>query len=114
MNDFQLTMLAAKAAGFDTSHSWNKKRFTTDPSNTGLVVYLGEQLHNTYWDPLNDKGDAFHLIVALKLDIDMNERSVSVWVNQKTSPVSEEYGSNEAAAVRRAIVRAAALIGEAL
>jgi hypothetical protein len=114
MNDFQLTMLAAKAAGFDTSHSWNKRSFTTDPSNTRLIVYIGEQLRNTYWDPLNDKGDAFHLMVALKLDIDMNERSVSVWVNQKTSPVSEEYGDNEAAAVRRAIVRAAALICEAL
>jgi hypothetical protein len=99
MNDFQLTMLAAKAAG---------------------IAYIGNRckrfadVANATWDPINDNADAFHLMTHLKLDIDMNERAVSVWVNQKTSPVSEEYGDNEAAAVRRAIVRAAALIGEAL
>jgi hypothetical protein len=108
MNDFQLNMLAAKAAGFDTSDPLN------DESKTCLVVYATDEPRGLLFDPLSYSSNAFHLIVALKLDIDMNERSVSVWVNQKTSPVTEEYGDNEAAAVRRAIVRAAALIGEAL
>lgn len=108
MNDFQLTMLAAKAAGFDTSDPLN------DKSKTCLVVYAVDETRRRLFDPLSYSSDAFGLMVQLKLDIDMNERYVSAWVNQKTSPVSEEYGDNEAAAVRRAIVRAAALIGEAL
>jgi hypothetical protein len=101
-------MLAAKAAGFDTSDPLN------DESKTCLVVYAIGETRRRIFDPLKNSSDAFGLMVALKLDIDMNERSVSVWVNQKTSPVTEEFGDNEAAAVRRAIVRAAALIGEAL
>jgi hypothetical protein len=113
MNDFQLTMLAAKAAGFEVTEMYKFVPLQEQNTTALRVSKDGEPFHKI-WDPLKINGYALELVVILKLDIDMNERSVSVWVNQKTSPVTEEFGDNEAAAVRRAIVRAAALIGEAL
>lgn len=76
------------------------------------------------WDPLHDDGDALRLAVKLPLSIDHNhiadqqrwvaaDRSGCEGVCSPVSVVEDEFEeSGRAAATRRAIVRAAAAIGE--
>ena len=88
MEDRQLLELAAKAIGKELTEFWN-------------------------WNPLTDDGDAMRLAVKLKM-------SVSVWFDKtavesdEAETVKEPHLDDPYAATRRAIVIAAAKIGESL
>jgi hypothetical protein len=98
--DRELLELAAKAAGIGL-RQWveSTNEFMTTNSNG--------------WNPLTDDGDALRLAVQLRL-------LVESWFNGKLecaradcphALASEPHRGNPLAATRRAIVRAAALIG---
>ena len=108
MTDRELLEFAAKAAGITLRYN-----------------YLGTQNANDPWLPLTDDGDALRL--AVKLRIPIHYRSTDCWGAKERSTVcgeltdprdSERYENKVAhnddpyAATRRAIVRAAASIGE--
>ena len=102
MTDRELLELAAKAAG------------------------LKEGIGGAFWtedggvfDPLTDDGDALRLAVKLGFCVIVFARfdQPDVWVGYRHSEnegrnVAEELGNDPYAATRRAIVRAAAAIGE--
>ena len=103
MSDRELLELAAKAAGY------------TLGSTT---------LDDGYWDPLIDDGDAFRLMVRLRLHarqfpvlddgFDAPLGMVEVWRVDDDDPLHVEFlrsGDDRLVATRRAIVRAAAEIG---
>ncbi len=96
MTDREMLKLAAKAAGLTIM--WNEpfKRY----ERFVLEKYAGA------WDPLTDDGDAFRLAVRMRMLVDMEDRSVN--------GLYFEYEEDRNAAVRRAIVRAAAEIGRAM
>jgi hypothetical protein len=91
MSDKELLEMAAKAIGMTLRYN-----------------YLGGRDANQPWNPLTDDGDALRLAVELELfdldmllvDLDIHERSAS-------------HELDPYAATRRAIVRAAAELGEA-
>jgi len=69
----------------------------------------------TYWNPLVNDGDALRLAVKLRLEVAPGcyfPDQVEVYMHDR-NPVAELFGSDEVAATRRAIVRAAAEIGRA-
>ena len=91
MTDRELLELAAKAAG------------------NGFVI--------GYWNPLTDDGDALRLAVKLSLDVLQNPmgqttRCIVMGDDAQECEVLEDYNGDPYAATRRAIVRAAAAIGE--
>lgn len=69
------------------------------------------------WNPLTDDGDALRLAVALKLQVITSGRNVvqAVELVSEGTPAYGDapVGDDRFAATRRAIVRAAAAIGEA-
>ena len=102
MNDRELLELAAKAAGILT------------PSWYGNASYIEGMLSR--WNPLEDDGDALRLAVTLNMGV-----SIPVWKDNRIDVITFrdsgvnviEKGNDAMAATRRAIVRAAAKIGEA-
>lgn len=123
MDDKTLLELAAKAAGIDG-------RFIEQDAEGGYPTYscgigkIGDI--TTMWNPLEDDGDALRLACELRLDVFWDPPSESVMVESTiddvptTSQEYEEYldskriSVNRSQALRRAIVRAAAAIGESL
>lgn len=103
MTDKELLELAAKAAGIEYNDRYGK----------GL--WLGEFYSGKEWNPLTDDGDALRLAVKLKMGI-----SIPVFKKHRADAISFlhplvnaiEEGNDPYAATRRAIVRAAAAIGE--
>lgn len=69
-----------------------------------------ERVYN-YWNPLTNDGDALRLAVKLNLLVGTYSGCVTVWY--KVDHLTE-HGDDPYAATRRAIVRAAAAIGEKL
>ena len=101
MTDLELLKLAAKAAGYDGLGMWDEKRG---------YLWDGE---GWSFDPLNDDGDAFRLAVKLGIDIgwfgvNKSEKSGVAFVHEDVVDLC----GDPCAAVRRAIVCAAAEIGE--
>lgn len=108
--DRRLLELAAQAAGlmFDP---------TVRHRDGLLVVRPGArcQSDQMLWNPLNDDGQAFRLAVQLGIEIGWYDRLGYATARALTGRRKhEEYGTDPYAATRRAIVRAAAAIGEAL
>lgn len=111
MDDRELLLLAAKAAGRDVywkcgMHQGELHEGLFDKS-TG---------HVTTWNPLTDDGDALRLAVKLQIQVTpgtYNKDELTAFhagaaeAHEFWSPVQDEY-----AATRRAIVRAAAEIGK--
>lgn len=101
MTDKELLELAAKAA------------------DDGIVFY-GECLRaqtGCEWNPLTDDGDALRLAVKLQIDLDFYRYKTSAWIKPHDKYlVWDELHKvqNPYEATRRAIVRAAASIGEKL
>lgn len=126
MSDRELLELAAKAAGMTVN-----KRAQADRDACG-AGYIGLWIpeHSTCWNPLTDDGDALRLAVKLRIDFyisNMNglserteENAVVCHAYNPSIPSSrlcllhEPFGTDDTAATRRAIVRAAAEIGKAL
>ena len=109
--DRELLELSAKAAGLRSMGRYDFQ--------WGLEV---SKPHNApyQWNPLNDDGDALRL--AVKLGICIGPESPYVigkslarasWLNHSKS-LGEWGGGDQYSATRRAIVRAAAAIGEAM
>lgn len=107
MNDKELLELAAKAAGYQLSEEKAVWGYNDLAGEDVLLEYLavdGEQ-----WNPLEDDGDAFRLLVAIKEN--RPELSIgSEWVMVETwkNAYSIELTDDPSAAMRRAIVMAAA------
>ena len=118
MTDRGLLEAAAKAAGL---------RWSRNPEITHDGLWITAPAHRikTYWNPLSDDGDALLLAVTLGIAVmpypiyASNKHSViakqyrSKDIMRKRNPTEmvEVYGTNPAAATRRAIVRCAAAIG---
>lgn len=103
MTDRELLELAAKAAGIELFwHSgWNL-----------LVI---ERTHRA-WNPLTDDGDALRLAVKLGIDLmhtNIHEPKVHAMADWEVEVVEDSI-EDPYAATRRAIVRAAAEIGEGM
>lgn len=88
MNDRELLEMAARAIG---------REF--DPGFT-----------ETFWNPLKCDKDAFRL--AVKLEINIQHHAVDIWASTLRDTAIESRGKDDCAATRRAIVRAAASMGE--
>lgn len=111
MTDKELLELAAKANG-DHIDDWNGDTpvmyfWDGDPQNP--------ERNYRYWNPLEDDGDAFRLAVKMGISIlSGTYKVVCEIILQEDSgniAVHEQYGSDEYAATRRAIVSAAAELG---
>lgn len=114
MTDRELLELAAKAAGYAVC----------EPFRDGEFRACGHDRLSFVWNPLDDDGDALRLAVALGI----SERDpVRIFIEYQFDGEQDytciEYRGNETthwhlddpyAATRRAIVRAAAAIGEAM
>lgn len=103
MTDRELLELAAKAAGYqvDTGFADCPLIFGEDAGPDGPRE----------WNPLTDDGDALRLAVKLHMSVSINSDATDVYDGER-SHLRELHHANATAATRRAIVRAAAAIGE--
>ena len=113
MSDKELLELAAKAAGLTN--------LTYCPAWKGMAEFDkqgGYYKWETYWNPLRDDSNALLLVVLLDLDIrhevaPTGVKNVLVGCEERLGGwFKEVLGDDPLAAIRRAIVRAAAEIGK--
>lgn len=112
MSDLKLLEAAAKAAGINVRRGTGFQKdwlFQDTPCNDGIV-------RGMQWNPLTDDGDALRLAVKLKIPLqfpDFQDIACTWGAKNDTSEYIEaalNHNGDLAAAVRRAIVRAAAAI----
>lgn len=104
--DRELLEAAAKAAGI--VGEWSDER-------NGLEIAVPWRNLTNYetWNPLLDDGDAFRLAVKLCMQVECSRGWQHVSVYGRDFRCSEQHdGRDPEAATRRAIVRAAAALGE--
>jgi hypothetical protein len=112
MDDRTMLELAAMAAGIAVRWNEHWQAF----QRTKPLAALGGEKHT--WVPLEDDGDAFRLAVKLRLHIRHDDGEGQVYVTGPNGVYWNDFALNEKsvgelyAATRRAIVRAAAAIGE--
>ena len=104
MTDRELLELAAKAAGLKFNGQWHD-------AQSGLLVWEPPDFMSRDWNPLTDDGDALRLAVKLGMQVDVCRNTTDALVENR-SCASEPHGADPNGATRRAIVRAAAAIGE--
>lgn len=102
--DKELLELAAKAAGI----------CAVGYSLKGIATSANGDVLTGFWNPLTDDSDALRLAVALRLLIDTDYNDCVAAGCCQLDEVLEPIGNDRLAATRRAIVRAAAAIGERL
>ena len=108
MTDLELLEKAARAAGL--YEQWPAPDYSVHVEDSGAWCSgMGEGLA---WNPLTDDGDALRLAVKLEMQIDII--SCQTRCLAFGGPTIYENESDTYAATRRAIVRAAAAIGETL
>ena len=107
VGDRQLLVLAAMAAGLP----YVKPTDDYDGS-MGLEAGSENPMRCVKWDPLQDSADALWLAVKLKIDICFGAEYVTARGGHETPLYHTHLNSH--AATRRAIVRAAAAIGESM
>ena len=112
--DRELLELAAKAAGVEAYWDEEYQRMQMDYMHKGGTNY-------EEWNPLTDDGDALRLAVRLRLviDTDYNDGAAvgSAFLDMDCcyEPDNQmRFGADRNSATRRAIVRAAAAIGEGM
>ncbi|WP_311185490.1 hypothetical protein [Pseudomonas aeruginosa] len=107
MNDRTLLELAARAAGYKLSWSYDNH-----------CCWINEMRHDldVTWNPLTDDGDALRLAVKLGLilETDLDDASCSATDVSYDNYTVEEHGDCPNAAVRLAIVSCAAEIGKSM
>jgi hypothetical protein len=110
--DRKLLEWAAKAAG---------KKIDKSPYNGGGADNTGFDCmgravldwHNgKFWDPLGDDGDALRLVVKLGIGLYIKPGKYTDAAYEFATVHRQNHNSDPHAATRRAIVRAAAAIGE--
>lgn len=115
--DHELLAFAAKAVG--------GYRYIEDQ---GFIEVLGNGGNGKWWNPITDDGDALRLAVKLHLDIrfywdgrDDQYNTVEAYTHGANKDAEEPIGFylrdgqiDEDSSTRRAIVRAAAAIGESM
>lgn len=113
MTDRELLELAAKAAGYDTSHPVNAERLLLDRPVASLWIRDDSGLCKTAWNPLLDNADAFTLAVKLGINLEIGEPGFGdVQAGKRDHWAAEWLNADDpCASVRRAITRAAAEIG---
>lgn len=99
-SDRKLLELAAKAAGIGPILR------IEDES----VAVIGPAKMMRHWSPLTDDGDALRLVIRLQLEVSVFRDHVTAY--HPTGWCDELHSDDPYAATRRAIVRAAASIGE--
>jgi hypothetical protein len=119
MTDRELLKWAAKAAGYITNHPWNKERMTWTPPVLALVAHCDGKLVSTGWNPLDHDADALRLAVRLGLCVTIFTKDHDTIVGYPKGEhdganIIEPHNNDPFAATRRAIVRAAAAIGQAM
>lgn len=107
MTDRELLEKAAKAAGLEVECAF---------TGGDLHVWTNRKLQLLrIWNPLKDDGDALRLAVKMGFGISiplMNDRTDVVTFGRTLLNAIEAHNGDPYAATRRAIVRAAAAIGE--
>ena len=110
--DRELLELAAKAAGLKVFWGWPSSTYQKHDrlyrSIPDLIMYDAPE-----WNPLTDDGDALMLAVKLGMLVDVTAFSVTAIVNGAIS-AKEKHNGDPYSSTRRAIVRAAAAIGEGM
>lgn len=116
MSDRELLEMAARAAGYDTSHKVNAQRLLMDPPVMSLWITEEGELKHTAWNPITNDSDAFRLAVILDLDIQWlpKQRFVSAGRLGIGENIAWDDESERSGALRRAITVAAAKIGKSL
>ena len=114
MTDKELLELAARAVVCDfISHTGYDEETGEYKTYTWILEQDQGREHLVEWNPLKDDGDALRLAVNLGLAIHVWADETTVMNCRDESDVKVvEGGDNAYAATRRAIVRAAAAIGE--
>lgn len=105
MTDRELLELAAKAAGINGQWS---------DYHNGICYSKKGSLDMHVWRPLDDDGDALRLAVRLSLLIDTAYNGSTAVGSASLCEILEPHNGDHCAATRRAIVRAAASIGEGI
>lgn len=112
--DRELLELAARAAGIDGL--WVSNYLSGDyyyQGNNDGIEYKHDGGGLSVWNPLTDDGDALRLAVKLGILVDVTAFSVTAIVNGAIS-AKEKHNGDPYSSTRRAIVRAAAAIGEGI
>lgn len=116
MNDRELLEKAAKAAGIGTlvwGEKWNMGGELIDCTDMPYIRSGQPDEGDVYWNPLTDDGDALRLAVKLGLHLFHSKHYVRCGRKTIDMPVEESKQEQDPyAATRRAIVRAAAALGE--
>ena len=107
--DRELLELAAKAAGYEKLHVMPVAR-----DRSFYMIEEAEGDRFAPWNPLTDDGDALRLAVKLDIPISPESCNGTVWICRGDLQIFEALGVDSGAAVRRAIVRAAAEIGRTM
>jgi len=105
--DRELLEMAARAAGYKIE--WVR--------NSGCYYRCEEEVGREEFNPLDDDGEAMRLAVVCRMTLEVSFRrsSAHAWRGQKEIVAREKHaGDDWSAFTRRAIVRAAAAIGEAM
>lgn len=107
MTDRELLELAALAAGLRVVR-W-------DDARQAFRVLEDSEHRFAFWNPMTDDGDALRLMVTLGVRCEpMDSWCVAFAGSVCAKQFSERSGNDRAAAMRRAIVRAAAEIGRSM
>jgi hypothetical protein len=111
MTDRELLELAAKAAGVEIA-TWSNCQ-----AGGFLSKDCAPERRERFWNPLTDDGDALRLAVNLRLTVHTydEDNSPSSWGVSAGPAWADEcvpHDSDPYAATRRAVVRAAAAIGQ--
>jgi len=120
MTDKELLELAAKAAGLGLE--WETTSFTIEEGVTDSVEIPYATSNSpdeapSYWDPLEDDGEAFRLSVKLEMCVGVAPHPMALdKISLAMAPGGIEesckHNGDPLAATRRAIVCAAAAIGK--
>jgi hypothetical protein len=107
--DRELLELAAQAADY----------VSIGRNENGNVVGFLDVKRRELWNPLTDDGDALRLAIELSgrqggVAILLNSRFATVYTDDQHGACKEHMRNDPSAATRRAIVHAAAAIGENL
>ena len=117
MTDRELLEKAAKAAGFEfrygEKHTIMGEGIVCDFSKIMYVDHGRPDHFMTEWNPITNDGDAFRLAVKLNLCLGPNFKGdLCIVFGEDGYKTIEKYSTDRCVATRRAIVRAAAAIGE--